>query len=364
MVADLEKLYKAFSAEEKFVSGKPFGSGHIHDTYKISTQGESSPGYILQRINTTVFRDVINLQRNIEIVTNHIRTKLAAMPGSDINRQCLKLIPACNGTTLHVDDEGDYWRMFLFIMNHRNYDMVNSEAIAFEGGRAIGGFVSLLADLPGNSVAETIPDFHNAEKRIENFKKSLTEDKAGRASEIIEETTEILSRSEEMKIILKLGSEKKIPLRITHNDTKINNVLLDENDKALCVIDLDTVMPGYVHYDFGDAIRTAGSTAAEDETDLSLVSISLPYFEAWTRGFLGETKGILTDTEKKYLSFSPQLITYLQAVRFLTDYLDGDVYYKTKTPHHNLQRAQTQLQLLKSMEVNAEKMEEIVKRFC
>jgi len=254
--------------------------------------------------------------------------------------------------------------MFLYISNHKSYEIVDSEAIAFEAGKAIGSFVSMLADLPGNSVIETLPNFHNAEKRIENFRKALVADVAGRAETVVQETSELLKRSEEMKVIQQLGQTNQIPLRITHNDTKINNVLLDEDYRALCVIDLDTVMPGYVHYDFGDAIRTAASTAAEDETNLSIVSLSLPFFTAWTKGFLGETRAILTPVEKKYLSFAPRLITYLQAMRFLTDYLNGDVYYKIKNPDHNLQRTRTQLQLLNSMEINASEMENIVSRFC
>lgn len=360
MHPDLKKIFSLFKADGAFIDGQSFGSGHIHDTFRIWTSGPASPGYILQRINTNVFRDVPNLQGNIELVTGHIRRKLGAIPGADTTRQCLTIIETCDGKTWHTDINGDCWRVFLYISNHKSYDVVSTKAIAFEGGRAIGMFVAMLADLPAKMVAETIPDFHNAEKRIENFRKSLVADVVGRAESVIQETSELLKRAEEMKIIQELGAENKIPLRITHNDTKINNVLLDENDRALCVIDLDTVMPGYVHYDFGDAIRTAASTAAEDETDLSLVSVSLPLFEAWTKGFLGETRTILTTIEKEYLSFAPRLITYLQAMRFLTDYLDGDVYYKTRNPLHNLNRTRAQLKLLMSMEDNALSMNNIV----
>ena len=254
--------------------------------------------------------------------------------------------------------------MFVYIRNHRSYDIVDTEAKAFEGGRAIGRFVFMLSDLPGDSVAETIPGFHNIEKRLKALSESISADRADRRRFVAGEIDEILKRSGEMSHILRLGREGKIPLRITHNDSKFNNILLDENDKALCVIDLDTVMPGYVHYDFGDAIRTAACTAAEDETDLSLVSFSVPLFEAWTKGFLGETREILTPTEKEWLAFAPRLITYAQTVRFLTDYLDGDVYYKTKHTEHNLERTRTQLHLLKSMEQQSESMERIVRKYC
>jgi Ser/Thr protein kinase RdoA (MazF antagonist) len=364
MIPNLKEIFGHFRADGTFMKGQPVGSGHIHDTYRILTSDAGSPGYILQKINTTIFSDVRSLQGNIGVVTRHIRAKLSAVQGADHSRQCLNLIPTHNNATWHADEKGNCWRMFLYITNHRNYDIVDSEAIAFEAGKAIGSFVSMLADLPGNSVVETLPDFHNAEKRIENFRKALVADIAGRAVSVVPETSELLKRSEEMKIIQRLGADNQLPLRITHNDTKINNVLFDENDKALCVIDLDTVMPGFVHYDFGDAIRTAASTAAEDETDLSKVSLSLPFFAAWTQGFLGETKAILTPVEKKYLSFAPRLITYLQAMRFLTDYLNGDTYYKTKHIHHNLQRTRTQLQLLNNMEIKSSEMENIVIRFC
>jgi len=364
MSPSLKELFGQFRADGTFIKGQPFGNGHIHDTYRIFTSDTSSPGYILQKINTNIFHDIRNLQENIAVVTQHIRAKLSSTPGVDHDRQCLALIQTRDDKTWYTDENGNCWRMFLYIRDHKNYDIVDNEAKAFEAGRAIGRFTAMLADLPAEYIVETLPNFHNAKKRIENFRKSLAADVAGRAQSVIWETSQILNRTEQMKIIQHLGADNKIPLRITHNDTKINNVLLDENDKALCVIDLDTVMPGYVHYDFGDAIRTAASTASEDEPDLSRIGVSLPHFSAWTEGFLGETRGILTPVEKEHLSFAPRLITYLQAVRFLTDYLDGDVYYKIKHPDHNLQRARAQLQLLNSMEINSEEMKNIVNRFC
>jgi Ser/Thr protein kinase RdoA (MazF antagonist) len=361
---DLKKIFGAFNVAGRYISGRPFGTGHIHDTYKIITEGEDSDDYILQRINRTVFTNIPDLQRNIEVVTQHIRSKLADIPGSDPSRQCLTPVYTKEGKSWHTESDQSVWRMFVYIKNHRSYDIVDTEAKAFEGGRAIGRFVSMLSDLPGDSVAETIPGFHNIEKRLETFAESISADRAGRRSMVTGEIDEILRRSADMSHILRLGREGKIPLRITHNDSKFNNILLDENDKALCVIDLDTVMPGYVHYDFGDAIRTAACTAAEDETDLSAVALSLPLFEAWTKGFLGETRGILTPEEKRWLAFAPRLITYAQAVRFLTDYLDGDLYYKTRHREHNIERTRTQLKLLSSMELQSETMEKIVQQYC
>lgn len=361
---DLKAIFGAFAADGEYISGEPFGTGHIHDTYKVVTSGVESDDYILQRLNSTVFTNIPILQRNIEIVTKHIRSKLSDISGSDPSRQCLTPVYTREGDSWYTLDDGSIWRMFVYIKNHKSYDIVDTEAKAFEGGRAIGRFVSMLSDLPGDSVAETIPGFHNIEKRLDTFRKSISADRAGRRSKVTSEINELLKRAGSMSSILRLGEEGKIPLRITHNDSKFNNILLDENDKALCVIDLDTVMPGYVHYDFGDAIRTAACTAAEDETDLSLVSFSLPLFEAWTKGFLGETREILSPAEKEWLAFAPRLITYAQTVRFLTDYLDGDVYYKTKRREHNIERTRTQLHLLESMELHSKSMEDIVRKYC
>jgi Ser/Thr protein kinase RdoA (MazF antagonist) len=240
--------------------------------------------------------------------------------------------------------------MYIFISNHRSYNIVDTPDKAFEGGKAIGRFQAMLADLPGNPLHETIPFFHDIEKRLDTFSKSIKADAKYRAKDVSNEIDAILKRAETMKVILRLGREGKIPVRITHNDTKFNNILLDENDKALCVIDLDTVMPGYVHYDFGDAIRTGANIAAEDEKELSKVKMDINLFEAFARGYLSETRETLNDVEKEYLAFAPRLITYTIAIRFLTDYIDGDYYFKIHHEHHNLQRARAQMKLVESME--------------
>ena len=220
----------------------------------------------------------------------------------------------------------------------------------------------MLSDLPGEPLYETIPFFHDIEKRLETFRQVLTADKAGRAEAASDAVNFVIKRSEEMKIILHLGRKGEIPLRITHNDTKFNNILLDENDKALCVIDLDTVMPGYIHYDFGDAIRTAANIAAEDEKELSKVKMDINLFEAYADGYLSETRETLNAVEKEYLAFAPRLITYTIALRFLTDYLDGDNYFKIHHEHHNLQRARAQLKLVESMEEQYEEMKKIIRK--
>jgi hypothetical protein len=362
MTPDLRKIYGSFSAEGSFFSGQSFGPGHIHDTYRIVTAEKHSDDYILQRLNNSVFKDIPRLQENMERITAHLRGKLSAIPGSDLKRECLTLMADRNtGRSWHIDEHGNFWRMFIFISDHRSYERVDSHHKAFEGGKAVGRFQALLSDLPGDPLHETIPDFHNIVKRLEAFHKVISHDPAGRVSSAGKEIAEITGREEEMKIIIRLGEEGRIPLRITHNDTKFNNILFDTNDRALCIIDLDTVMPGYVHYDFGDAIRTASNTANEDSPDLSSVSMDTGIYEAYANGYLTEIKGTLNDTEIEYLAFAPKLLTYIMATRFLTDYLGGDTYYKIKYPNHNLQRHRVQIALLRSMETNYEKMEQIIK---
>ena len=250
--------------------------------------------------------------------------------------------------------------MYIFISNHHSYNVVDSPDKAYEGGKAIGRFQAMLSDMPGEPLFETIPWFHNIEKRLQAFNNKITENPAGRVKTVSDEIEQVLMRADEMKIILRLGKEGKIPLRITHNDTKFNNILLDENDKALCVIDLDTVMPGYVHYDFGDAIRTAANTASEDENDLSKIRMDMDLFKAYAEGYLSETVSTLNDVEKEFLAFAPRLITYTIAVRFLTDFIDGDNYFKIHNEFHNLQRTRAQLKLVMSMEEQYEEMKRII----
>jgi len=361
MEPDLRRVFSRFRAEGTFLDGRSFGPGHIHDTYRVTTAEEACDDFILQRLNSKVFRDIPSLQHNMERVTSHLRMKLASIERSDVKRECLSLIPDREtGKSFIKDDEGCYWRMFIFIPDHRSYERVDSPHKAFEGGRIIGRFQALLADLPGEPLHETIPDFHNIARRLETFHRVVTADPAGRVASVKDEIEEITSRENEMKIILRLGAERKIPLRITHNDTKFNNILFDKNDRALLLIDLDTVMPGYVHYDFGDAIRTATNRADEDAHDLSSVSMDIDIYRAYAEGFLSETRYTLNATEIEYLPFAPMLLTYIMATRFLTDYIDGDHYYKIKYPLHNLQRTRVQLTFLRDMESRYNNMVQII----
>jgi len=357
---DLKKIFGYFNAPGTYLSGESYGNGHIHDTFRIITAEKDCDDYILQRLNTNIFKNIPQLQNNIERVTTHIKNKLSSIPGSDIKRESLSLIPAMDGKSWVVDVNGSYWRMYIFISNHVSYNIVRSPSQAYEGGKAIGRFQAMLADMSGDPLFETIPDFHNIEKRLETFMKKISEDPEGRVGSVRKEIDAFLERADRMKIILKLGRDGKIPLRITHNDTKFNNILLDSNDKALCVIDLDTVMPGYVHYDFGDAIRTAANLASEDEKDLNNVRMGIDLFEAYSKGYLEQTKSTFNNVEIEYLPFAPQLITYTIALRFLTDYIDGDHYFKIHHAGHNIQRTRAQLALLKSMEEQYGTMKKII----
>lgn len=363
MTRNLKEIFSFFRAEGTFLTGETFGSGHIHDTFRIATAERECDDYILQRLNKRVFKDIPRLQENLERVTAHQRIKLSMIPGSDIKRECLSLIPLkANDITYYKDEEGEYWRLLIFISDHRSYERVDTPQMAFEGGKAVGRFQAMLADLPGEPLHETIPWFHNIDKRLDTFHQVLALDPVNRAQSVKNVITEIISREEQMKVILRLGEEGRIPLRITHNDTKFNNILFDSNDKALCLIDLDTVMPGYVHYDFGDAIRTASNRALEDESDLSKVAMNIVIYKSYAEGFLSQTRETLNDTEKEYLAFAPLLLTYTMATRFLTDFIDGDNYYKIKYPNHNLQRTLIQTELLKSMEKQYSEMQSVIKK--
>ena len=357
---NLKDIFENFVCDGSFLMGEPYGSGHIHDTFRIETKETDKDNYILQRLNNKIFKNIPALQQNIERVTVHLRNKLNAVPGSDIKRECLNLIPSRDGKSWIIDNDGNYWRMYIFITNHRSYNIVDSPDKAFEGGKAIGRFQAMLSDMPGEPLHETIPKFHDIENRLLIFENKIKEDPAGRVSSVTWEIEQYRIRGEEMKTILKLGRAGKIPLRITHNDTKFNNILLDENDKALCVIDLDTVMPGYVHYDFGDAIRTVTNTATEDEKDLSKIRMDISLFRAYASGYLSETGGTLNQIEKEYLSFAPKLITYTIGLRFLTDFIDGDNYFKIHHEFHNLQRTRAQMKLVMSMEEQYSEMQKII----
>jgi len=360
MLSKLKEVFNQFDVKGSFDEAAPVGSGHIHETYLVKTSEADCEDYILQKLNNNVFRNIPELQENIERITEHIRKKVSSVKGSDPDREALRLIKSHNGKSWITDSEGSFWRMMVYIRGTKSYDIVDSTSKAYEGGRAIGRFQTMLSDLPDPALHETIPGFHDIEKRIVRFSQVVADDIAGRVSESAGEIAFFSQRADDMRLIHKLGREGKIPVRITHNDTKFNNILFDENDKPLCLIDLDTVMPGYFHSDFGDAIRTAANKAAEDETDLSKVKMDISLFKAYAEGYLHEADRMLNEHEKKYLFLTPIIITYEQALRFLTDYLEGDIYYKIHKPLHNLERTRAQMALVISMEEQAAEMENAI----
>jgi len=339
------------------------GSGHINDSYHIGISPAGSEEYLLQRINHQIFTDIPALTDNILKVTKHISKKINSGE-SGIPFRNLRLIPTRNNSFFYKDREGNYWRMFNFIAESNSFDQVPGPELAYEGGKAFGLFLKLTADLDATGLAETIRNFHNIETRIEVFRRMCAQDPCERAAEAGNEIRFIEERSEEMHTIMKLGRLGQIPLRVTHNDTKFNNILFDQRNKAICIVDLDTVMPGYVLYDFGDAIRTGANTGAEDEADLQKVNISLDLFSAYSRGFLTTAGEFLTTAEKAHLVFSARFMTFIIGLRFLTDHLAGDTYYRIRFPGHNLQRARAQLRLVRSMEENALPMERIISDLC
>jgi hypothetical protein len=360
MMPALDSVMEHFQTEGTYAGAKSYGSGHIHDTFLILTEEDGAPDYLLQKINHHIFRNVPHLMSNIEKVTKHIQEKISRLPHLKASRKCLTFIPTRDGKYYYQDSDGSYWRVVVFILDSQSYDIVSSPEKAYVGGKTFGGYLALLSDLPLESLYETIPGFHDVEKRLEKFFKMVRENPAGRTKNVPHEIDLIKDRAEEMKCINRLGREGRIPKRVTHNDTKFNNILFDSKGHPLCVIDLDTVMPGYIHYDFGDAVRTTANTVAEDEKDLSKVSMDIGLFEALSRGFVEETKAFLTETEIEYLAFGAKLLTFMIGLRFLTDFLDGDNYFKVKHPSHNLQRARAQFKLLGSMDDQYSQMQAII----
>ena len=337
-----------------------FGNGHINDTYLVTTKSETTPGYVLQRKNHLIFKDVPGMMDNIVRVGQHIREKLMNAGITDVNRRVITHIPSHNGAGFFQDDNGNFWTLCLQITNSRSVEMIENTHQAWLTGKAFGQFQNQLADLPAPPLHETIVDFHNIEFRYRNFRKALQINYNNRAALVQSEIEFALAHEKEMHTLIQAQRSGLVPMRITHNDTKINNVLFDENNEVLCIIDLDTVMPGLMHFDFGDAIRTGASTAAEDETDPDKMTIDLKLFEAFAKGFLEETKAVLTHSEIGLLPHSAKFMTFIMGLRFLTDYLEGDVYYKIKHPEHNVQRARAQFRLVAEIGKNEDVMGEIV----
>ncbi len=355
---EIEAIVSKFKIDGKPLTVRTFGSGYINDTYRVIT--DKGQNYLLQKINHFVFKDVPGLMSNIVNVTSHLKEKLKSIPGADPEKQVLTPIENTGGSYFIQDDAGNYWRVFIFLSHTKSYDQVLTEKQAYEGGKAFGNFQALLADMDTRLVIDTIPNFHNIEVRLANLDRAVEADSQHRLNKVLTEVEFVNEHREEMSRILRLGRAGVLPERIIHNDTKFNNVLLDEHDLAQCVIDLDTVMPGYVAYDFGDAVRTIINNAAEDEAELRLIGLNISLFTAFVKGYLKQTAKFLTEAEASSLIDGALLLPYMQGVRFLTDYLNGDIYFKINSPWHNLQRTKAQFQLVKKLLEAKETLNDII----
>ncbi|MCC6124436.1 MAG: aminoglycoside phosphotransferase family protein [Pirellulales bacterium] len=359
---DVKTLAAHFQIFGEYLRAEPYGSGHINDTYRAAfDQGGVAMHYLLQRINQYVFKKPPELMENVRRVTEHIRGKLIA-PG-EVTRRVLTIVPTRDGRLFHLDAQGNYWRTYVFIEKARTYDAIESAAQAFQAAKEFGQFQKQLVDLPPPRLFDTIPDFHNTPKRFAAFEQAIAADAANRAAACKAEIEFALRRKPLASVLLDLNAKGEIPERTTHNDTKFNNVMLDEaTGEALCVIDLDTVMPGLALYDFGDMVRTATSPALEDERDLSKVEMLMPMYEALLRGYLSTAGEFLNRAEKEHLAFAGKLITFEQGVRFLADHLAGDAYYKIHREGHNLDRCRTQFELVESIERQEAEMNRLAEK--
>jgi len=362
VVKYLEEAGAAFDFAAMPVKYERCDAGHINDTYFIEC-GEGNPKYILQRVNTSIFKNPIQLMSNIKGVTNHVARKIAA-EGGDPDREVRKIIYTKNGEDYYVDPDGCYWRAYLEIEDVISYNTPDSPELFYKSAVAFGKFFNQLADYPAETLYETIPNFHNSVSRMNDFKAAVAEDKMGRAAEMKEEIEFALSKEPQCSYILDRLADGRCKLCVTHNDTKLNNVLMDaKTGEGVCIIDLDTVMPGSVLYDFGDAIRFGASSAKEDETDLDKVYMDLEMFETYVKGFVGELHDSMTEEEILSLPMGAYLMTLETGIRFLGDYLNGDVYFHTSYPGHNKDRARNQLKLIADMDKKMPEMQAIVRKY-
>lgn len=353
-------IVSRFATEGTVADIRPLGNGLINDTYKVSTKEADAPDYVLQRVNTTVFTDVDMLMDNIAAVTRHIRKKLEAANVTDIDRKVLRFIAADGGKLYHREADGTVWRMMVFIPNAKTYEAVTPEYSYF-AGNAFGHFEDMLVDIP-EKLGEVIPDFHNMEFRMKQLREVIEKNPAGRVGEdTVMQLLDLIGKdAEEMCKAERMGREGKLPKRVCHCDTKVNNMMFDEEGHVLCVIDLDTVMPSFVFSDYGDFLRSAANTTAEDDPDMSHVAFNEEIFKAFTRGYI-EGARFLTPVETENLPYAVALFPFMQSVRFLWDYLSGDHYWKCKYPQHNLDRARNQMRLYQCVREHDDMMREYIK---
>ena len=351
---NLNEILKNFDIETKV---ETYGNGHINDTYLCASE------YILQRINTKIFVNPEQVMKNIYNVTEHIGKKIKQR-GGDTSRETLTVIPTRDGKLFYKADDNNYFRMYNFIKDSAVYDVVDDPIRLYYAGRAFGTFQRDLDDFPADLLYETIKDFHNTRERVKQLEEAIGKNIAGRKDEIKPEIEFAKEYSKYAGVILDAIENKEVPIRVTHNDTKINNVLFDKDSgEEVCVIDLDTVMPGSVLYDFGDALRAGATSGAEDETNLDIVYFDLEKFEQFAKGFLEKTGDCLTKKEIELLPVSALILTYDCGIRFLADHLNGDTYFKIHRENHNLDRARNQFKLVKDIESKFDEMADIVKKY-
>lgn len=364
MTQGIKEVASHFQFEGEIAEIKPITQGYINATYCLSfSQVDGAyKRYILQNININIFNNPYELMENINNVTTHLKKKIIAY-GGDPLRETLTIIKT-NENELLYQDNNRYWRAYLYIENATSYQVVEKPILFYNSAKAFGKFQRLLADFPAEQLHETIKRFHDTKNRYYEFIKAVEEDKLNRVVTVKDEINFIKDRASECEVILNLINSGDIPLRVTHNDTKLNNIMMDnKTDEGICVLDLDTVMPGTALFDFGDSIRFGASTASEDEKDLGKVSINVALFEEYTKGFLSEAKSTLTECEINHLVFGAKLITLEQAIRFLGDYINGDVYYPVQYDDHNLVRARTQLKLVLDIEEKFDILNQIVLKY-
>lgn len=362
---NLEDAIYAFGFGPKCSYVKPFGAGHINETYAVYMPGEDGDelSYVLQRVNSNVFKDPSGVMENIFGVTEYMRGVIRT-EGGEPDRETLCYIKTKTGCQYFEDAEGEPWRCYNFIPDSVCYQQVEEPEQFYQSGSSFGHFLKQLGDYPAEKLNETIPDFHNTVKRFETFQIAVKRDMKDRAGSCEKEIAFVQARKRDCSILVEQQESGKLPLRVTHNDTKLNNILFDEHTgKGLCIIDLDTIMPGLAANDFGDAIRFGAATAAEDEENLDLVHFDMELYEMFVKGYLEETKDVLTDAEIESLAWGARIITLECGIRFLTDYLQGDTYFKTAYPEHNLVRARTQFRMVEEMEQQFDKMQEIIEKY-
>lgn len=359
---DIKKIISSFDFRGEIKDIQESYTGNINSTYIITVLEDGIiKKYILQKVNVSVFKDPYLLMRNITSVTDYC-SKYLKKNAEDVERRTLSVIKTHSGESLYKTRDGEFFRMYNYIMGTRTYDKAENAWMFYNVGRAFGHFVRMLDNYPIDELEETIPNFHNSKLRFNDFVLDVEKDTCGRVKEVLPEIQFIMDRKDSFSVIVDMLKSGDIPLRVTHNDTKINNVLIDENtDESVCVIDLDTVMPGSALYDFGDAIRSGAAMTVEDDKDLSKVGINLEYFKSFVEAYLSQTIDILTKTELEYLVFSCVLLTLELAMRFLNDYINGDTYFKCKYEKHNLDRARNQIALVKDMELHYDEMLDIVR---